>query len=148
MKTRHGFVSNSSSSSFIVAVKKTEKESFRDALYRVFRPSFEIPQDHPLRSLIDPDRVIEAICDSTDDETDKKTIIEDYLTDSRQPFGIDDEKVLDFIKFMSGSDGFVRIGGFSSEEQGLEATLCDAAIKLVIEKNGEILGVLFQEGGY
>lgn len=151
MKTRHGFVSNSSSSSFIVAVKKTEKESFRDALHRVFRSSFEIPQDHPLRSFIDPDLVIEAINDNTDDQIDKKTIIEEYLDGpySDRPFGIDDEEVLDFIKFMSGTEGFVRIGGFSSEEQGLEAALCDNTIKLVVQSNdGEIMGVMFQEGGY
>ena len=110
MKTRNGFVSNSSSTSFLIASKAELTKEKVESL-------FGIPEDSPFKELID--KIVNAFYHSLDKPF--KAIIE-YIRET----GDDDpdEKIQQWFK-----DGFfVYQGLWSTEDEPMEAMLCETSI--------------------
>ena len=131
MKYRGGFVSNSSSSSFIIAVRGEEKLNV-DSLVGMFK----VPQTSPLYNIaVDMAQVM---------------INRSHLFDEKEivyQFGYKNlEEALKegnrHAKLLT--DGFTVYGGYASDEDGgIEAMLCNTEIDFESEDI-----VLYCEGGY
>ena len=131
MKYRAGFVSNSSSSSFIIAVRGEEKLNV-DSLVGLF----QVPQTSPLYDIaVDMAQVM---------------INRSHLFDEKEivyQFGYKSlEEALEngnrHAKLLT--DGFTVYGGYASNEDGgIEAMLCNTEIDFESEDV-----VLYCEGGY
>lgn len=131
MKIRQGFVSNSSSSSFIIGVKGNEKLNV-DQLVSLF----QIPQTSPLydiavdmaQVMIDRSRIFDA------DE-----VMYQFGYDSIDEAAEDGNRHAKLIK-----DGFTVYNGYASDEDGgIEAMVCNTSIDYESEDV-----VLYSEGGY
>lgn len=127
MKVRNGFVSNSSSSSFLICIKKGEELSQENVL-----KTFEIGENSPLYNMASElagylaENVGQITMDTIKNDYTWKGEIEDY--------GI---KLLELIQ-----DGWDVYKGYASNEGGsIEAYLCDVDLNiktdnLIIEKEG------------
>lgn len=125
MKICHGFVSNSSSSSFILAVKSSVKsEAIEDAVFRAMK----IQDDSPLKSY-----VTEMACILRDnaEEMDMEEISDLYG-------GMKDTAKEAFKKGMR-----VFQGSVASDGEMVEQLLCDLGFEI---KNDDF--ILVKEGGY
>ena len=124
MKVRNGFVSNSSSSSFIVAYKG----SLNDELNKAFK----LPQNFPIKNL----NVTKLFENNTNE---KFETVEEYLKFVEEDWDIDSE-IPSLIK-----EGFnVIYGSFSSESgDSLEYFLCESDINYKSENL-----IIKKEGGY
>ena len=122
MKTRNGFVSNSSSSSFIVAVNKK--------LEGIVSLTMEV----------DLNRYVESAISSVDDLNKyfKENYDEDYKENEDY---IDSKKAIENGKV-------IFAGSFSSEEAGLEGFLCDHGIVNMVDSKNKDIEVIQGEGGY
>lgn len=127
MKKRNGFVSNSSSSSFIIYYRGGKKD-LRNNLEQIFELPTGYPIDLSTRKLVK--------CFMQDlEEVDLLEKANDYGWDKDDP---------DYLKLKSKLEkGFqVYEGSFSSDSgDGMESFLCEASIKyesdlLIIEKEG------------
>lgn len=129
MKTRNGFVSNSSSSSFLICIKKGEELSQENIL-----KTFEIGENSPLYDLADnlavylSDNVKQMTMDTIKNDYTWKGEIEDY--------GV---KLLELIQ-----DGWDVYKGYASNEgDAIEAYLCDVELNIKTDNL-----ILEKEGGY
>jgi hypothetical protein len=139
MKVRNGFVSNSSSSSFIIAVpNKTEPEE-------AVRKAFSVSDDHPLKGLVD--QFCKTVLRTADIMT-KEQYADDYTGEVPKT----DEEWEEFWKHdapepkakeLYDRDWTVFHGYFSDEDYGLECGLCN--MDLNIDKDNL---VMIHEGGY
>ena len=130
MKIRTGFVSNSSSSSFIIASKaKLDEKKLTEI--------FKIPEDSPLHFL--SKLVVESFIQNSE-ETSRKEMIEDYCCSDQ-----DLDRYFDGIFVQAEKDGFNHIyrGSFSSENGGIESGLCELDFKF---QDDQI--IIWKEGGY
>ncbi len=132
MKVRSGFVSNSSSSSFIIAFKG-EKTGAMKELESVFK----LPDSFPFKNFGD------SICHKIMDCIDEKIItISDFIEwveDEKFESDKIKEKVLELIN----KQFTVYFGSFSDENDCLEALLCES------DTNFESDNLYIQhEGGY
>lgn len=122
MKIRNGFVSNSSSSSFIIACKGNLKDVMKE--YRLDNTSpWASIVNNSINILIENSRKIGS--------TEKEVI--DYLDDE----GYDEEDFESLKEY--ARDGYTIYMGLVSDESGLEAGLCDMSFNyksdnLIIEK--------------
>jgi hypothetical protein len=137
MKIRTGFVSNSSSSSFIIAFKGDVKQ-LKVRLDEVFK----LPDSYPLKELVGD--VSKTIIKSLEEEYQSGIkSMDDFLSYQSEEYGNDindiDKEQLDLIQ-----KGFTLFpGSFSSEEWGIEATLCKTKIDYVSDDL-----IIKAEGGY
>lgn len=131
MKYRAGFVSNSSSSSFIIAVRGEEKLNVESLV-----GLFQVPQTSPMYDIaVDMAQVMY----NRSRMFDEKEILYQFGYDS-----IEDalESGNRHAKLLT--DGFTVYGGYASDEDGgIEAMLCNTAIDYESEDI-----VLYCEGGY
>lgn len=131
MKYRAGFVSNSSSSSFIIAVRG-KKELNADDLVELF----QVPEGSPLRYLASKLAQVALDCANKYDENEIKyqfgyDSIEDALKDGN--------KHAELLQ-----KGFTVYSGYASNEDGgIEAMLCNTPIDFESEDI-----VFYCEGGY
>lgn len=121
MKNRNGFVSNSSSSSFVVAYKEDGLETLN------------LPISHPLHKSMDLKKTVLKCID-----INYKTV-EEYLDDYKKI----EEWNKDHIQWIN--DGYtIGIGRFSDEsDDELERFLCEVAIDL-----DDVNLKLCKDGGY
>jgi hypothetical protein len=137
MKIRQGFVSNSSSSSFIIAFKGDAKQ-LKARLDEVFK----LPDTYPLKESVgDVSKTIINCIDSEYDSGIKS--MDDFLSYQSDEYGNDiediDKEQMDLIQ-----KGFTLFpGSFSSEEWGIEATLCETEINFISDDL-----IIKAEGGY
>jgi hypothetical protein len=114
MKIRNGFVSNSSSSSFIIAVPNTQ-ENVRSTIEKVF----ELPKDHPMINLTKI--VLDQITSQINETTQLRT-----WEDFKEEFGIEegDENFLLAEKAKKAYDKnwTVFVGQFESNSIDLDLT--------------------------
>ena len=131
MKYRAGFVSNSSSSSFIVAVKGDGKLDV-DTLVGLF----QVPQNSPLHKIaID---MAQVIIDRSH-LYDEKEIKYQFGYESLEEALREGNRHARLI-----SDGFTVYSGYASDEDGgIEAMLCNTKINFESEDV-----VMYCEGGY
>ena len=131
MKIRFGFVSNSSSSSFIIAFKGNE-----DELREKLRNIFGIHQDnYPIKSM---SPIGDVVADNIDDPIKTLEDWDDFIGDLDNPR----ENHVRFIERLK--EGWtVYCGGFADDHNKLETFLCNSDIDYEDE---EIL--IWQEGGY
>ena len=122
MKVRIGFVSNSSSSSFMVAYREDGLEKFN------------LPISHPLFNLINIKKTI-LNCISI-----KYKTIEEYLDDYKKNIDECDPKHIQWLK-----EGYtIGVGSFSDESSdNLERFLCEVAIDF-----DDVNLKLCKDGGY
>lgn len=113
MKIRNGFVSNSSSSSFIIAYKGIlDCDEFTESVLLIPKksPLFEFGRN-----------VIDKLFKCSEEVSDVSDAVEEGYLSSDE--GKDVEKMK--------ADGFtVRAGSLSSEEWGLEGLLCDTDLNI------------------
>jgi hypothetical protein len=139
MKTRRGFVSNSSSSSFIIATKKDELSELFDKF------SIDVPEGNPLAAMMKP---LIADIVSTIQQCAKRMTQEKWLNyygydsveDALEEWGDSEDCPLRFFK-----EGWnVYIGSFANDTgDGMEAMLCDHSLNYKDENF-----VMIHEGGY
>jgi hypothetical protein len=112
---RLGFVSNSSSSSFILSYQN------EDALNRLI-DSLEMPEGHPFKDTVTElsETFVQAIKDADDMNTLKKLKYE---------FGDDVEFTHPELVAKLKEGWKIKVGSFSDEEGGPEATLCNSDIE-------------------
>ena len=133
MKIRSGFVSNSSSSSFIIAFKG-DKKQLKSRLTTIFK----LPDDYPLHQLVDG--ISETIFKCIEEGyragiTGTKEYLAYIEDEGNDP---DDDQIALIDK------GFTLYpGSFSSEEYGIEETLCETDIDYVSDDL-----IIKHEGGY
>lgn len=126
MKVRQGFVSNSSSSSFILMMKGDWKE-----LSKKMSEYLKISKESPVYSL-------GAECVEILNKNSESANIKDMIADEE----ISIEKGLELQNYVA--KGFkVYTGTLSDEEGGLEAYMCDTDLNI----NTDDL-ILEHEGGY
>lgn len=129
MKVRQGFVSNSSSSSFILAVKG---DLTKDKLLKAFK----VPKDSPMYSVA-KDMIDIIICNSKVMTT--RELLDDYCVDDIDELPIEQREVIG----KAGGKFSMYCGFASSEEGGIEGALCELDI------NHESDDLIFKkEGGY
>lgn len=115
MKIRTGYVSNSSSSSFVIATKKKlTKQSLLEA--------FQTPKDHPMHD------IAEQICNLVVSRA-KEPDIDELRQDA--DYGCkSSKKTLKLI-----DDGWiVRTGSFHTDDGGIDCLLCETGIKIKTEE--------------
>lgn len=134
MKTRNGFVTNSSSSSFIVAMKEgLTKEKLTEKL----QGKFAVDKEHPLFHLVQD--VIKQIANEVFYSVDYKfTSIEDVV----ENWGIEDDDDNELIKLFN-KYGNVISASFSSDGDTAEALLCSTTFTFEDEDV-----YMKNEGGY
>ena len=124
MKIRNGFVSNSSSSSFIVGVKDGKKTSTRVKL--------------------------EIEVDLAKYGTDINSIEEliKYYTDERYVEFEDLEHSETYLqaKKVIEKGGVVILGSFSDQDEALERLLCEMGLKSIVKDSN--IEIIESEGGY
>ena len=95
MKTRTGFVSNSSSSSFIIAAKEFDEDMIRTKLNEIL----QLPKGHPLERL--SDGVVEQIMSELDLAQNQFETVEEYLEengDGSDELNSFDQRCVDLLK--------------------------------------------------
>jgi hypothetical protein len=126
MKIRNGFVSNSSSSSFIIAFKGDVKEQLEKALGLQLKDNYPIPELLGLSEFF------------------RKNIDSIYLnynefSDDAGYCPIDDDELIKFF-----DQGFsVATGGFADDYSGLASFLCSTDFNY---KSDNL--IILQQGGY
>lgn len=128
MKTRHGFVSNSSSSSFIVATKPGVTESQLVELLKV-------PKDSPLRFVAEE---IASLIMRQNSMTPKEAISE-YEEDYGE--AISESVNYDIIEKAIKKDMEIRQGSVADDGEPIEAMFCDMGMEyeddnIIIRKEG------------
>jgi hypothetical protein len=119
MKIRNDFVTNSSSSSFLIAVKE---ELTPEKLYQVF----DVHENHPLVGIVN---VIFRCAEKTTEEE----FVRDY------DYFLTEKKYQDIL----GKGYILYEGSFSDEASPAEAYLCSAGLDIT----GEDF-IMLHEGGY
>ena len=123
MKIRTGFVSNSSSSSFIVAYKGKLKEEVEEA--------FKLPEGHPLKKFSVSSEFSNSIRETF-------TNLSEYIEYVKEERDDENEEIVSLL-----SKGYTVATGYFSDDSGnsIETFLCEADIdyeseNLVIKKSG------------
>ena len=136
MKKRIGFVSNSSSSSFILAVKDIDKKDVEQKLLE----SLKVPADSPLYSIAKEIAELFASCIEGDGDIEQIAKNEgfenvgEYLA----------EKDRDNLIFKAVKNGMkVYTGYFGDEDGGTEELLCNTEFEI-----NEPNLIVSKEGGY
>ena len=115
MKIRNGFVSNSSSSSFIIAVKS---ELTEERLAELFSTELEALKNSPFKSIIDS--FIECIFNNAEKISIEEFMKDNYVEDWK------DEEMPDIVKKAIKNDMTLYYGDFSSSgNSAVESLLCD-----------------------
>jgi hypothetical protein len=130
MKCRDGFVSNSSSSSFVIGLKKGVK--LKDALEVLG------VEDHPFACLVD------SMISAFEYEADKQSeqdVFSDYGVHTMAEFLADAGQFGDDCVEIWGKGMDLYEGSFSDEDGGVKAFLCDADFdyeddNIIIKKDG------------
>jgi len=133
MKERLGFVSNLSSSSFILGYKGSEKER-----YDLLKEAFVFPENYPIKPEEDTENSFSKVIDNSIRETFSS--LEEYFNYEDRECNTDNENklILDLLK----NDFTVSLGSVSDDcGDYLESFLCMCDInyksdKLVIQKEG------------
>ena len=132
MKTRYGFVSNSSSSSFIIAFKGDEN-AMRNKLRSIF--GVHQSKNYPIKSM---SSMGDVVADHVDDSINTLKEWDDLYRDLDNPM----EEHIRFIQHLK--EGWkVYYGGFPDIGDELSKLLCDSDIDY---EDDEI--IIWQEGGY
>jgi hypothetical protein len=114
MKVRSGFVSNSSSSSFIIAIKGNVESAQKE-----MENLFALPESYPLKGLVK--EIPRLIWDCIDKVVTTIDEYKDHLVDEGSDIEDIDVKILELI-----TKGFhIHFGSLSSEEGVIESILCD-----------------------
>ena len=140
MKIRAGFVSNSSSSSFVMA-STLKGDALREKLEKVFGLNYDLSgKPYPIKAF--DLNIGKHIYKTLDDgiSTKEEYLKEIYSTEEKARQSEDYSKNLDFIE-----NGFtIYMGGFSDEGYGdLDQFLCKSEISY---EDSELY--IYQEGGY
>ena len=134
MKIRTGFVSNSSSSSFIVACKKDLFDVSDDTLNDVFK----ISKDSPIYKICSI--LMDCIRDNSTEITDFIEYVKDRYGNDLDYLDYDDNKKI--MKLLN-SGWKVYSGEFSDESGGVEGLLCNMDLNFEDENF-----VIIHEAGY
>ena len=126
MKARAGFVSNSSTSSFIIGSKEPLTREF-------LKKMASVPEGSFLHGLVDD--IIEIIVDSAG----KPMTLEEYLEDR----GMDEDELDEDTKKIFDRGMLFYSGGFSSESDDIEVGLCNKKFDIDLDDF-----VFKQDGGY
>ena len=132
MKIRFGFVSNSSSSSFIIAFKGNENE-LREKLRDIFG---SLPEKYPIKAM---PPIGDIVADNVEDDPIKT------LNDWDERYGDWNNSHENHAKFIERlKEGWtIYYGGFVDDRSKLEEFLCDSDIDYEDDKI-----LIWQEGGY
>lgn len=131
MKMRNGFVSNSSSSSFILAIKGP-----KNRLKSVLKESFAVPKGHPFEG------IIQSITECFLEEVERAEVVDHEWIVDRYDWDPDHEEAKWLHKLLA--DGYkVFEGSFTDEDEAAEAMLCDMDLDI---KTDNI--IIKKEGGY
>jgi hypothetical protein len=139
MKIRQGFVSNSSSSSFIIGHKGDLKEEILKAF------EIKIPANYPIENFRTdiPEKVYSSVDDTYNTWDD---YIKDHWYRDVPPTNDDikNNSDLSFVKGLFDKGFIVSVGGFSDDsDSGISSLLCDSTIDVDTPTF-----VMQQEGGY
>ena len=126
MKIRNGFVSNSSSSSFIIGYKCSDKD-----LNIELKEALKFPDNYPIKPNDDFSVILSRAIDERFDTLD------DYLDYCNNESNDVDKFIVHLLK----DDYKVALGSVCNEDEYVEAFLCESDIhyksdRLVIEKDG------------
>lgn len=126
MKTRLGFVSNSSSSSFIIGYKGSDKD-----LNLELKQALKFPDGYPIKPNSDFSYILEH------NIYERFSSLDDYLKWCNEESNDSDK----FIVYLLKDDYKVALGSVCDEDEYAEAFLCESDIhyksdRLVIEKDG------------
>ena len=127
MKTRHGFVSNSSSSSFVVAVRKKLKGQVK----LVIEVDLSSYAKNVIMTILDLENYFKNNSCFKDNQID-------YHDD---PIYVDAKKAIE-----NGQDVFME--SFSDEGSSMESFLCDYGIANAVDENDNKVLVIQGKGGY
>jgi hypothetical protein len=134
MKIRNGFVSNSSSSSFIIGIKNT---TLKKALEELKRKELEKTElfSEVISDCIDIIKLSAREFNDNYVREEYNMTMDDYFRD----FG----EEADVVKELTENEFKVYVGSFSNDNGPIEAMLCDA--DLIYESENL---VIIHEGGY